>query len=203
MPRFILMAPLWVCVVFRLSAAPAAAECKDLKQFIRDETAGAEKYVDMFTFRRDHRGDSVLMLVKDSVEKGRLPKRWLFLHRDAETTTEFCVAGRGEEIGHNEQTQANAAAANFGPPGSGFPRCATSTAKARATDLLHDWAVRETSKSIVLTTASRDTPGFQFVIGDDQNWIIIEDESGRPQTSCYFDRGTDVFMRFNITVLNP
>ena len=46
-------------------------------------------------------------------------------------------------------------------------------------------------------------PGFQFVIGDDQNWIIIEDESGRPQTSCYFDRGTDVFMRFNITVLNP
>ena len=129
MPRFILLAPLWVCVVFRLSAAPAAAECKDLKQFIRDETAGAEKYVDMFTFRRDHRGDSVLMFVKDSVEKGRLPKRWLFLHRDAETTTEFCVAGRGEEIGHNEQTQASAAAANFGPPGSGFPRCATSTAK--------------------------------------------------------------------------
>ena len=134
MPRFILMAPLWVCVVFRLSAAPAAAECKDLKQFIRDETAGAEKYVDMFTFRRDHRGDSVLMLVKDSVEKGRLPKRWLFLHRDAETTTEFCVAGRGEEIGHNEQTQANAAAAALSagaPPAMGS--AARSAAKQAAT----------------------------------------------------------------------
>jgi len=197
------MAPLWVCVVFRLSAAPAAAECKDMKQFLRDETAGAEKYVDMFTFRRDHRGDSVLIFVKDSVEKGRLPKRWLFLHREAETTTRFCVAGRGEEIGHNEESRTSDAAANFGPPGSGLPRCATSTAKTRAADLLHDWAVRETGKSIVLATASPVTPGFQFVIGDDQNWIIIEDENERPQKSCYFDRGTDVFMRFNITVLNP
>ena len=203
MPRIILLAPLWVCAVFWPSAAPAAAECKDMKQVLRDETAGAEKYVDMFTFRRDHRGDSVLMFVKDSVEKGRLPKRWLFLHREAETTTRFCVAGRGEEIGHNEESRTSDAAANFGPPGSGLPRCATSTAKTRAADLLHDWAVRETGKSIVLATASPVTPGFQFVIGDDRNWIIIEDENERPQKSCYFDRGTDVFMRFNITVLNP
>jgi len=203
MSGFPLFAPLGLCGALLLSTAPAAAECKDLKQFLKDETAGAEKYVDMFTFRRDHRGDSVLMFVKDSVAKGRLPKRWLFLHRDAEATTEFCVTGRGEEIGHREESQMSAAAANFGPPGSGFPRCATSTAKFQGADVLRDWAVREMGNSIVLTTASPDTSGFQFVISDDQNWIIIEDRNEHPQTSCYFDRGTDVFMRFNITVLNP
>jgi hypothetical protein len=203
MPRITDLAPLALGVACWLSAAPAAAECKDLKQFLKDETAGAEKFVDMFTFRRDHRGDSVLMFVKDSVERGRLPGRWLFLHREAEGGTDYCVRGRGEEIGHRENDAASAAAETFGPPGSGLPRCATSTAKARAADLLRDWAVREMGKSIVLTTASPDASGFQFVISDDQNWIIIEDQNQPPQTSCFFDRGTDVFMRFNITVLNP
>jgi hypothetical protein len=202
MPRFSLFAPLAFCVALVLSTTPAAAECKDLRQFIKDETAGTDKYVDMFTFRRDHRGDSVLMFVKDSVERGLLPKRWLFLHRGAENGTDFCVKGRGEEIGHRDSDAASATAANFGPPGSGFPRCATSTASARATDLLQDWAVREMGNGIVLTTASPETSGFQFVINNDHDWIIIEDQNEPPKTSCYFDRGTDVFMRFNITVLN-
>lgn len=203
MPRFSLFAALAFCTAFWPSIALAAVECKDLRQFIKDETAGADKYVDMFTFRKDRHGDSVLMFVKDSVEKGRLPKRWLFLHREAENGTDFCVKGRGEEIGHRDDDAASATAANFGPPGSGFPLCATSTPSARAADLLQDWAVRETGNGIVLTTASPDTSGFQFVINNDHDWIIIEDQNAPSQTSCYFDRGTDVLMRFNITVLNP
>jgi hypothetical protein len=98
MSRFPLIAPFGFCALLSLSIAPAAAECKDLKQFLKDETAGADKYVDMFTFRRDRRGDSVLMFVKDSVERGRLPKRWLFLHREGENATDFCVAGRGARL---------------------------------------------------------------------------------------------------------
>jgi hypothetical protein len=203
MSRFPLIAPFGFCALLSLSIAPAAAECKDLRQFLKDETAGADKYVDMFTFRRDRRGDSVLMFVKDSVERGRLPKRWLFLHREGENATDFCVAGRGAEIGHREDSQTEAAVANFGPPGSGLPKCATSTARLQGADILRVWALREMGKSIVLTTASPDTSGFQFVISDEQNWIIIEDQNEHPKTSCYFDRGTDVFMRFNITVLNP
>ena len=39
------------------------------------------------------------------------------------------------------------------------------------------------------------------MISDDQDWIIIEDRKDNPQTSCFFDRGADVFMRFNITVV--
>ena len=97
----------------------------------------------------------------------------------------------------------SAAAPNFGPPGSGLPKCANSTERHQGAGVLRDWAVRELGKGIILTTASPDTSGFQFVISDEQNWIIIEDENEPPQTSCYFDRGTDVFMRFNITVLNP
>jgi hypothetical protein len=191
-----------LCAAVWLSTAPAQAECKDLKQFLKDETAGAQKYVDTFTFRKNHRGDSVLMLMKDSVERGRLPRRWLFLHRGDANGTDFCEAGRGEEFGQHEDSHENASTTRFGPPGSGFPECATSTADADASYALRVWANREIGKSVILYTASRDTPGFQFVIGDDQNWIIIEDRNDSKQ-SCYFDRGTDVFMRFNNTVIQP
>jgi hypothetical protein len=197
MPRFSAI----VSITVSLLSTHAQAECKDLKQFIKDETAGAEKYVDTFSFRRDHRADSVLMLVKATVEKGRLPKRWLFLHRDDPASTDLCVLGRGEEFGQHDSMPENASAANFGPPGSGYPRCAQSTADTEASDAMRDWANRDLGDSVILYTAGKTMPGFQFVIGPNQDWIIIEDQTARQ--SCYFDRGTDVFMRFNITIVHP
>ena len=93
MPRLRITTSMVFCVAMGLSLASAHAQCGDLKQFIKDETAGPDKFVDRFSFRRNHRADSVLMLVKDSVQKGRLPKRWLFLHR-TEKDTDYCVASR-------------------------------------------------------------------------------------------------------------
>ena len=201
MPRNIRF-PFCLAAALCLWAAPAGAECKDLKQFIKDETAGPDKYVDTFSFRRDHKADSVLMLVKDDVAKGRLPKRWLFLHRAPGSGTDYCVMGRGEEFGQHDDTPENVTANNFGPPGSGPPKCATSSAGVDAPTLLRAWANRELGHDIVLYTSGPETPGYQFVIADNQDWIIIEDQNERPRQSCYFDRGSDVFMRFNITVLN-
>jgi len=97
----------------------------------------------------------------------------------------------------------SAAPPNFGPPGSGLPKCANSTERHQGAGVLRDWAVSELGKGIVLTTASPDTSGFQFVISDDQNWINAEDQNEHPNMSCYIDRGTDAFMQFNIAVLNP
>ena len=94
------------------------------------------------------------------------------------------------------------AANNFGPPGSGLPKCATSTADVDAGALLRGWAKRQFDHAIVLYTAAKDTPGYQFVIADDKDWIIIEDQNENPRQSCFFDRGSDVFMRFNTTVIN-
>src|SRR5271163_1298158 len=74
MPRLRITTSMVFCVAMGLSLASAHAQCGELKQFIRDETAGPDKFVDTFSFRRNHRADSVLMLVKDSVQKGRLPK---------------------------------------------------------------------------------------------------------------------------------
>ena len=106
-------------------AAKAAGECKDLKQFIKDETAGAQKYVDIFTFRKNHRGDSVLLLFKDTIEKGVPPKHWLFLNRPQTETNDFCVMGRGEEFGQHDDMHEDTYSNQFGEPGSGYPRCAT------------------------------------------------------------------------------
>jgi hypothetical protein len=202
MPRLRITTSMVFCVAMGLSLASAHAQCGDLKQFIRDETAGPDKFVDTFSFRRNHRADSVLMLVKDRVQKGRLPKRWLFLHR-TEKDTDYCVASRGEEFGQHDDARENAFAAQFGPPGSGLERCATSDADTPASLKVRDWANRELGHSIILYTVAEKTSGFQFVISDDQDWIIIEDRKDNPQTSCFFDRGTDVFMRFNITVVQP
>ncbi len=135
-------------------AARAASECKELKAFEHDEGAGRRKYVDVFNFRRDRRGDNVLLLFKDTIEKGQPPKQWLFLHRPSPDQASFCVAGRGEGVGDD----------------------------------------------IVLYTEGLSGPGFQFAIGPDHDWIIIQDNVADPQTSCVFDSGTDVLMRFNLTI---
>lgn len=199
MPRIF---PLSLCAVLWLSGPSVGAECKDLKQFIKDETLGAEKYVDTFSFRHDHRADSVLMLVKETIAKGNLPKRWLFLHRAPNSGNDYCVAGRGEEFGQHDDSPETLTANNFGPPGSGLPKCATSSADIDAGALLRGWAKREFDHAIVLYTVAKDTPGYQFVIADDKDWIIIEDQNENPRQSCFFDRGSDVFMRFNTTVIN-
>jgi hypothetical protein len=202
MPKFRISAWTAFCVAILLSVASAHAECGDLRQFIKDETAGPDKYVDTFSFRRNHRADSVLMLVKETVEKGRLPKRWLFLHR-GEKDTDYCVLSRGVEFGQHDDMHENAFAAQFGPPGSGFKPCATSDADNSASLKLRAWANRDLGSGIILYTVAEKTSGFQFLISDSQDWIIIEDRKDDPQTSCFFDRGTDVFMRFNITVVQP
>ena len=202
MPKFRILASVVFFAATSLSLASARAECGDLKQFIKDETSGPDKFVDTFSFRRNHRADSVLMLVKESVQKGQLPKRWLFLNRGP-TDTDYCVLSRGEEFGQYDDVHENASAAQFGSPGSGLPRCATSNADTPASEKVRAWANRELGHSIILYTVAEKTSGFQFVISDDQDWIIIEDHKDSPQTSCFFDRGTDVFMRFNITVVQP
>jgi hypothetical protein len=202
MPKFRISASIVFFAAIGLSLGSAHAQCGDLKQFIKDETSGPDKYVDTFSFRRNHRADSVLMLVKESVQKGQLPKRWLFLNRGP-TDTDYCVLSRGEEFGQHEDIHENAFAAQFGAPGSGFQRCATSDIDTPGSLQVRAWANRELGHSINLYTVAATTPGFQFMISDDQDWIIIEDRKDDPQTSCFFDRGTDVFMRFNITVVQP
>ncbi len=182
-------------VLLLLSSAAAGAECKELHDIIKDETAGADKYVDTFSFRRDHRADNVLMLVKESVEKGKLPKRWLFLHRDDPKSTALCIVSRGAEFGHFEDTPDNDSADNFGVSGSGYPRCAQASAETSAPELLRDWANRELGSSIILHAADNDGPGYQFLISQTQDWIIIKDEKDQ---SCLFERGTDLSLRFNI-----
>jgi hypothetical protein len=201
-PKFRILASIVFFAAIGFSFGSAHAECGDLKQFIKDETAGPDKYVDTFSFRRNHRADSVLMLVKESVQKGQLPKRWLFLNRGP-SDADYCVLSRGEKFGQHDDIHENAFAAQFGPPGSGFQRCATSDADTAASEKVRAWANRDLGHSIILYTVAEKTSGFQFVISDDQDWIIIEDRKDDPQVSCFFDRGTDVFMRFNITVVQP
>ena len=62
------------------------------------------------------------------------------------------------------------------------------------------WANRDLGHSIILYTVAEKTSGFQFVISDDQDWIIIENDKDQ---SCFFDRGTDMVLRFNTTLINP
>ena len=70
-------------------------------------------------------------------------------------------------------------------------------------DVLRAFANRTLGGNIVLYTSGEDGAGFQFAISNDQNWIIIQDDANQPQTSCFYDQGNDVFMRFNNTVPAP
>lgn len=199
-------------IVFALSAtlvlglarpALASAECKDLKDFIKQETAGAQKYVDIFTFRKNRRGDNVLLLFKDTTERAQPPKHWLFVNRPSPDMSAYCVMGRGAVFGQHDDKPELLYAGEFGPQGSGRPQCVTSTARAPASDVLRAFANRTLGGDIVLYTTGEDGAGFQFAIDNDQDWIIIQDDASKPQTSCFFDQGNDVFMKFNITVPAP
>jgi hypothetical protein len=191
------------CVGVLVGGPPARAspECKGLRDFMRDEGAGQRKYVDSFQFRKNRRGDSVLLLFKDTVEKGVLPKQWLFLHRPSTDMTGYCVAGRGEGFGQHDDRPQDIYAGEFGEEGSGHPRCATSNAYRDARAVLRASADRALGEGvIVLFTEGLTGPGFQFAIGTDHDWVIIQDDADIPKTSCFFDSGTDVLMRFNNTV---
>jgi len=189
-------------LLFALLLAPslAHAACMDLRDFVKQETAGPDKYVDTFAFRKNHRADSVLMLVKHTTERGHLPQRWLFLHRDDPKSTAYCLVSRGVTFGQHEDMPENASGENFGPPGSGLPRCAENSPQFTAEEQLRYWANRELGSSSILYTASPDGPGFQFLFTDDQDWIIIEDEKSQ---SCFYDRGPDLMLRFNMTLITP
>jgi hypothetical protein len=186
-----------VALALTMGAARAEAECKELKEFQRSEGAGKRKYVDMFSFRKNHRGDNVLLLFKDTIEKGLPPKQWLFLHRPSEDMTALCVMGRGEGFGQHDDAPQELIGGDFG---EGHSPCATSTVSIKASDALRAYANRTLGNDIVLYTEGLSGPGFQFAIGPDRDWIIIQDNANSPQTSCLFDAGTDVLMRFNITI---
>ena len=191
------------CAVMMICNAPAwaAMECKALRDFEHDEAAGKRKYVDSFSFHKNSRGDSLLLLFKDTIERGVPPKQWLFLHRPSPDMTDFCVMGRGEGFGQHDDKPEDIYAGEFGADGSGFPRCATSNANMDARDVLRASANRDLGEGvIVLYTEGLSGPGFQFAIGPDRDWVIIQDNDDHPQTSCFFDSGTDVLMRFNNTI---
>ena len=194
------MRHLCLAALFALSPVLARAECAPLRDFIKQETQGDDKYVDTFSFRRDHRADSVLMLVKHTIERGHLPDRWLFLHRDDPASPGYCVVSRGVAFGQHEDMPENASANAFGPPASGLPRCAASNADFTASEQLRLWANRELGASSILYVATPDGPGFQFLIAQNQDWIIIEDDADK---SCLYDRGADIMLRFNTTLINP
>jgi hypothetical protein len=190
-----------VCASVLVSNAPARAsqECKGLRDFERDEGAASKrKYVDSFQFRKNRRGDSVLLLFKDTIERGIAPKQWLFLHRPSSDRTDYCVAGRGEGFGQHDDSPQDTYFEDYGAEGSGHRRCATSTANLDAGAALRASANRALGDGvIVLYTEGLTGPGFQFAIGPDHDWVIIQDDADLPRTSCFFDSGTDVLMRFN------
>ena len=194
------MRHLWLALAFAFFPAFAHAECLEIRDFVKQETTGPDKYVDTFSFRRDHRADSVLMLVKSTIEKGHLPARWLFLHKDDPKSQAYCVVSRGVVFGQHQDMPQNASANNFGPEGSGYPRCATDNKDFTAAEQLRYWANRDLGSSIILYTASDDGPGFQILFTEEQDWILIEDEKGK---SCFYDRGPDMILRFNTTLIHP
>ena len=191
------------CVAALAVHAPARAtqECKGLRDFVRDEAGHKRKYVDSFQFRKDRRGDNVLLLFKDTIEQGIAPKQWLFLHRPSPDRTDYCVAGRGEGFGQHDDKPEDIYLEEFGPEGSGHPRCATSNVNMDARDALRASANRALGEGvIVLYTEGLTGPGFQFAIGTEHDWVIIQDDADMPRTSCFFDSGTDVLMHFNNTI---
>jgi hypothetical protein len=192
------MRHLFLALAFLLLPNLAYAECLSLGDFVKQETTGDDKYVDTFSFRRDHRADSVLMLIKHTTEKGHLPTRWLFLHRDDPKALTYCVVSRGVTFGQHQDMPENGSGNEFGPAGSGYPRCATDNKDFTAQEQLRDWANRDLGASVILYTASTDGPGFQFLFTEAQDWIIVEDEKNQ---SCFYDRGTDLMLRFNTTAM--
>ena len=194
------MRQLILALLFACLAAPAYAECMELRDFIKQETAGPDKFADTLGFRHDHHTDSVLMLIKTSTEKGRLPQRWLFLHRDDPSAKDYCLVSRGVTFGQHQDMSENGSAENFGPPGSGLPRCAQDGKDFTAQEQLRYWANRELGESNILYVATPDGPGFQFLFTNEQDWIIIEDDHDK---SCFYDRGPDLSMKFNTKLINP
>ena len=116
-------------------------------------------------------------------------------------TTDYCVAGprRGvraarRQAGGHLRRRIRRRARAIRAARRSTPTC---DAPRRAARLRQP---RRSATAISCSTPGLDaTPGFQFAIGNDHDWIIIETMPTNPD-SCFFDRGTDVLMHFNNTI---
>ena len=163
------------CLLRRRSPTPNAASCATSSSRRR---RAPDKYVDTFSFRRNHRADSVLMLVKNTIEKGQLPNAGCSCIATTRSRPRYCVVEpRRRPSASIEDMPENASGDNFGPPGSGLPRCATRQQglhRRRSSCATGPTANSDRAASSI--PPRRTASGFQFLITDDQDWIIIEDD---------------------------
>lgn len=171
-----------------------------MRDWIKQETAGAdkaEKYADVFYFRRQHKADHVLVLFKRTIERGHVPSRWVFLQHDEDRESDkYCLVTRGVTFGYYPDAPNNELTDDFG----GAEHCAVGDGEFSASEKLRYWANRTLGKSSVLYVTPPQGPGYQFVIANSEDWVIIQDEA---EKSCLYDRGTDVRLRFNLTAASP
>lgn len=178
-----------------------ALKCKNLFDLIRNEAVEPTKFFDTFTFKKEGRGDNILLLLKDSPPPGTHVKRWLFLTRFDKDSLDFCVNGQGEGFGQLSDMHDNATEEKFGMPGSGYTRCASFKEQLPPSLIVRLWANRELGPSTIFFTESKAASSFDFLISNDNHWIIIEDKrNGDTRSSCYFDRGSGVSIQQNLTV---
>ena len=172
-----------------------------LRDFIKQETAGPDKYVDTFYFRQRSSGRQ-----RADARQDTRPSAGIC--RNAGCSCIATTRNRASLLRGEPRRRVRPASRTCrrmrpptisGRPAPALPRCASASKDFTAPELLRYWANRELGSSSILYTASPDGPGFQFLFTDDQDWIIIEDDKDQ---SCFYDRGTDMMLRFNTTLIN-
>ena len=189
-----------ICVVLAQAVPAKAGVCPDLYELIEKLAVEPTKYFDTFTFQKEGRGDSILLLLKKGPGSGQKVQGWLFLNRVEKDTNNFCVKGEGDGFGLLADTHDNASEKRFGMPGSGYARCATFNKILPPSMVVRMWANRELGQSTIFYGESKSTSGFDFLISKDNHWIIIEDEKKEgSQASCYFERGSGILIHQDLT----
>ena len=84
-------------------------------------------------------------------------------------------------------------------PGSGQPRCSTFNDPLGSVSV-RMWANRELGESAILYTTSNDGNNYDYLINNEHNWIITETKRKDGNSSCYFNRGQNVIVRYDLTI---
>ena len=117
----------------RFASAQAAAECKDLKQFIKDETAGRAEICRYFHLPEESPRRQRASALQGHDREGPAAEALAVPQSSARPRHATFASSDGARNSASTRTCTRMTYADeFGAPGSGFPRCATSSANAPA-----------------------------------------------------------------------
>jgi hypothetical protein len=132
-------------------------------------------------------------------EKSGLFAPWRLLERQPQSSN-YCLIAAGNRIEALLSFEYAGPRKKYGIPGSGHQRCSDGHDVMDAIDV-RLWANKELGESFTLHLNSEiGDKNFTYLMSNDRHWILLDQSKKTISEVCYYARGEEVTIRYNISM---